>query len=379
MASDYIEETLPPHTMDAMRRHAHGCASCQSDEAALRNLCRELNVLPSVDPPLFFRDNVMAAIERQNTARSPFGRGAWWQTMLPQLGRVAGVTTLAGGAVVALAWTLLLPGAQKTNGTETASPVIADLHAPKVAAPLLNLLPGGEADKGAEIAPQLRIARVTTMVPTSGPAFDLALWMENADSGTARFNLLGDKTAYRFHLNGVTSPQTLRVPFSASVNKETVDLRVYWTANATDHTRYLFVPLPPQSKASDTADSAANGDDPKPEPPVTVAAPSERQSFGLPDQPIVDTARQIAARYNVPVTLDDVPEATHLSLTARDETALETLTRQLAPLGLQVSSVKGGLLVERIADKPSDAADAKPAVETTPEAAPSTESPASAR
>ena len=266
MASDYIEEALPPQTAKAMRLHTQTCASCRSDEAALRSLSRELNVLPTVDPPLFFSDNVMAAIERQGRTRRSTG-GVWWQTMLPQLGRVALGTALTGGVVVALAWTLLLPGTTSPDGS-TSAPQIA--HLP-VASPLLNLLPGGENEKGTAPAPRLQIARVTTMVPASGPAFDLALWMENADSGTARFNLVGDKTAYRFHLSGSSAPQTLRVPFSASQNKQTVDLHVYWTASATEHTRYLFVPLPIQT---------STGDKTAPNP----SAPMERQSFGLPDQ-----------------------------------------------------------------------------------------------
>lgn len=333
MASDYIEEALPPQTAKAMRLHAQTCASCKSDETALRSLSRELNVLPSVDPPLFFSDNVMAAIEHQSSSRRT--GGAWWQTMLPQLGRVALGTALTGGVVVAAAWMLLLPSSgtpQAPGGRGTAAaPQIA--HLP-VVSPLLNLLPGSENEKGTTPAPRLQIARVTTMVPSSGPAFDLALWMENADGGTARFNLMGDKTAYRFHLSGVTAPQTLRVPFSASQNKQTVDLRVYWTANATDHTRYLFVPLPPQSSAT------------KDDKTASLAAPSERQSFGLPDQTLTEAARQIAARYNVPVTLDDVSDSVRVQIVARDETAPETLFRALEPLHLRVSVVKGGLLVE---------------------------------
>ena len=328
MASDYIENTLPDASAQAMQAHSQTCASCKSDEAALRSLSRELNVLPQVDPPLFFADNVMAALER---ARRPFSaqNGPWWQTMLPQLGRVALGTALTGGAVVALVWTLLLPGA---GGQNANAPQIARLPS---AALLPDFLPGSESGEGIAPAPNLRIARVTTMVPASGPAFDLALWMENTDTGTARFNLVGDKTAYRFHLSGSTAPQTLRVPFSASQNGQTVDLRVSWTANAQAHTRYLFVPIPPQSTTEklDKADA------------VSVAAPQERQSFGLPDETITDAARHIAARYNVPITLDDVPEETRISLTARDETAPETLARHLEPLGLRVSTVKGGLLI----------------------------------
>ena len=191
------------------------------------------------------------------------------------------------------------------------------------------------------------------MVPSSGPAFDLALWMENAEGGTARFNLLGDKTPYRFHLGGVTAPQTLRVPFSAALDK-TVGLQVYWTANASHHTRYLFVPIPPQRSdgASDTADAAI--------------VPSVRQSFGLPEQSLLDAARDVSARYNVPVTLDDVPETLRVQITARDETAPETLTRQLKPLGLRVSSVKGGLLIETIAP----AATGEASTAATPSSAP---------
>ena len=56
MASDYIEGTLETAAAaDAMRRHAVECANCRADEASLRSLSRELNVLPDVDPPLNYQ------------------------------------------------------------------------------------------------------------------------------------------------------------------------------------------------------------------------------------------------------------------------------------------------------------------------------------
>jgi hypothetical protein len=326
MASDYIEGTLPPAMTEAMRAHASACASCRSDAEALRGLSRELNLLPTVDPPLFFRENVIAAIERQESGRPV---GPWWRTMLPHLGRVAMGTALTGGAVAAAAWMLLLPGTLRTEDGMSQAGVPAATGGVPFAN---NLLPGASAADPSAVnaaastpAAYLRVARVTSMLPgTDGPSYDFSFWLENAQKGTARWHFVGDKTAYRFNLSGNTA-QTVRIPYSAAQGRDSLALYVYWTADAAAHARYLLLPVP------------RNAD----------RAPEERQSFGLPEETIVEAARHIAARYGTPVTLEDVPADLRVRITARDETAVEALERSLTDLGLKVTASRAGILVSR--------------------------------
>lgn len=311
-ASEYIEGTLGASAQQVMETHLRGCASCQADEAALRAVCRELNVLPSVDPPLFFRENVLAAIEREQKAKAEKG---WWRR-LSHLGKVAGATALAGGAIGAVAVAVYLPTLQKQNANST--PIArGDLTSGSS-----RLLPGADA-QAHDVLPRLRITRASTMIAGRGPAFSFSVWLENAEHGMARFRLIGDEQDYRFDLTSNT-PRTLQVPFSVTGENKTLDLQVFWTADGQSHTRHLFVPVP-----------RANNKDAE-----------ARQSFGLPTGDVASVAREIAARYNVPVTVEDAPASTDIQVTARDETALETLQRQITTRGLRVSESQAGLLIE---------------------------------
>jgi hypothetical protein len=162
--------------------------------------------------------------------------------------------------------------------------------------------------------------------------------LENAESGTVRIRLNNDKSQerqdQRLHLFG-TNQEVLIAPFDVvqahEGNEEPsapptapMDLHLFWTANAQSHERRLLVPV------------AKPGD----------KLPEAQQSFGLPEGDVASVAREIAARYGRPVTLDDVPAHVRVQVTARQETAVETLRRHLQPLGLRVSDTKAGLLVE---------------------------------
>jgi len=324
MASDYIEGTLDTSAAQAMKRHAVSCASCGADEAALRAISRELNVLPAVEPPLFFRENLISAIERGEAGAKRPVAGSFWQVLFPRLGRVAFGTLAAGGVCAALLWGVLIPRSAQSGHPQIANVVPA-------AAPLSGLLPGlanpvDEAVATPQEPPHLHIGHVLTVQPEGGPAYDFSLWLENADKGTARFHLLGDKRMYRFTLGSGVAPQTLRVPVAAAQGGDTLNLAVEWMAGGRVHTKYLFVPTP---RADDKA-------------------PDKRQSFGLPEGTVVDAARQIASRYGTPVTLEDLPATAadeSVMVAARDETASETLRRNLADHGLSVSVSGAGVLV----------------------------------
>jgi hypothetical protein len=323
LASDYIEGTLlSPAIAEAMAAHARGCDSCRADEQALRAITREMNALPLVDPPLFFRENIMAAIERQQTQRGVGTGEPWWKSLfsnLPQLGRVAVGTTLAAGTVAAFLWGVLIPsGGRHNDKAMVAGPGLV---------PVRGLLPGatGSGDAAAQRQPRLRIARVTTVLPDGATAYDFSFWLENAETGTARFQLPDSEQIYRFNLSGAEQ-QTLRVPFSAVGDKQVVDLTVNWAAGGKAHTRHLLVPIPQSD-----------------------AAPGLRQSFGLGESSIAEAAREIAVRYGRPVTLDDLPEDGTVRITAREEAADEVLGRYLSGLGMKVAASSGGILIEKAA------------------------------
>lgn len=353
LASDYIEGALPPDTAAAVRAHLDGCAECRADEVALRTITRELNVLPQVDPPMFFRENVLSAIERQSTrpilsdqparvappsAARP--TGSVWTRLFPNIGRLALGTTLAGAAAAAVLYALLAP----THSGN--SPMIAEM-AP--AARFTGVLPGsGEYSdtKAEEEAPRLTVSRSEVSLP-GGPAYEFQFKLENAEHGTARFNLIGDTKSYYFNEIKSGQPRSLQVPFAAADGKNTISLHASWTANGQTHSKYLFVPVPVAST----------------NPAVPAQSPQERQSFGLPEMSVTDAARELSSRYGRAVTLEDVPEDQRITLYARDETAASVLRNYLEGQKLRVTASPSGILVAPAEKQASPSA--------TPAAAPS--------
>ncbi len=292
----------------AMGEHVRVCSSCQADEVALRAILREMTGLPEVDPPMYFHENVMAAIEREQ-ARRPVG--PWWKILLRQVGRTAAGTLVAGGIVAAALFGIVLPQEVK-NDAQMAGP------------PAISLLPGtsAETEKKAE-AGVLRISRSTIELNGRGRTSNFTFWVENAQKGTIRVDIAGIKDSYRFNLVP-NRHEMLQIPFDVAAGKPTLDLRVFWTVDGESHARYIFLPIP---RAEDKL-------------------PSDRQAFGLPSTDIITTVREVASRYGVPISIDDVPEQTQVAVIARDETAEETLRRNLDPLGLTVAASRAGLLVQ---------------------------------
>ncbi|MDX1931150.1 MAG: zf-HC2 domain-containing protein [Capsulimonadales bacterium] len=315
LASDYIEGTLPAEMRDTLSAHLAGCARCRQDEVALRSIARELNVLPETDPPLFFRENVMAAIERQGvrSASNP------WQWLLDNYRRptVSGPLTAAFAVVIGLA--VWLPRGGGSSDVRQA----AGITAPELA-------PSPEPIRR---APELKITRITTVLPGEGAAWDFSFHLANAESGSVRFKVGSVDQEYPFRMNGAL-PQTLRISPAVLADKKLLELRANWTADGVMHTRTLFLPVVNEGQPM----------------------PDARQSFGLPEATLVDSAREIALRYGQPIILDDVAQDQVVRLTAKDESAEDTLRRQMTPMGLTVEMTSDGLVVEssggRTADKP---------------------------
>ena len=73
-----------------------------------------------------------------------------------------------------------------------------------------------------------------------------------------------------------------------------------------------------------------------------------KQSFGLPETTIAESAKEIAARYGTPVTLEDLPEEItreRVMIDARNETASEALRRNLTGRNVKVTVSGAGVLV----------------------------------
>lgn len=310
LASEYLEGTLTPPMQEAVEAHLHENPESRAEAEQLRALFAELKQIPEVEPPLFFAENVMTRIQREAEQKRP-----WWASFLG-IGRTAGATLILGSAVAGIAWMFLNP--QKTSHTGSG------VREAKTA-----LLPGmngsGEAP-GNPVAlsiPHLSIERTLRVAPGEEPAYDFALKLEKASTGTARFELPGDSHDYRVVFDKGTS-SILRVPLISARSEETMALRCDWSSGGDKHVKFLVVPLPSTEKEKEE---------------------SLKLSFGLGEMSLPETARSLTARYGRPITLEDVPEGLRLSVVARAETLEETLRRHLSGTNLRVTSTRGGVLV----------------------------------
>ena len=306
LASEYIEGTLPEETAAAVRAHLDASPESRAEEVQLRGLFSGLRQLPEVEPPLFFADNVMARLAREQKEKRP-----WWASF-SRLGRTAGATLALGGLATAIAWMYWGP-------REAERPGVRQAHAS-----LLPGLQGLSQNPGSPIAspvPHVRVERSLRVVAGEPLAFDLALRLENAERGTARVSVPGDSRSYK----GVFAPGTypvINIPLSAARDAQTLLVRCEWNASGARHVKQLVVPLPEREGAGE-----------------------EKQSFGLGELPLPEMARALSARYGRPITLEDVPEGLRAGVTARTETLEETLTRHLKNTGLVVSSSAAGVLI----------------------------------
>lgn len=306
LASEYIEGTLPQETAAAVRAHLDAHPESRAEEIQLRGLFAELKELPEVEPPLFFADNVMARIAREQQAKRP-----WWASF-GNLGRTAGATLALGGLAAGIVWMYWGPRPAERSGVRQARTT------------LLPGLRGLAQNPGSPVAapmPQVSVARSLRVVAGEPLSYDLALRLEHAERGVAHVSVPGDSQSYK----GVFAPGTypvINVPLSAARDAQTLLVRCEWNASGEKHVKQLVVPLPEREGAGE-----------------------EKQSFGLAELPLPEMARALSARYGRPITLEDVPEKLQVGVTARAETLEETLVRHLKDTGLTVSSSAAGVLI----------------------------------
>jgi anti-sigma factor RsiW len=343
--SDYLENRLPAGAKSELETHLAASPEARADLAALKAVWEGLDdwsKAPTEEPPMFFRDNVLSAVERTGTRRGYWSgesrtKSSVWERLFPNAGRLAFAAGI--GAVVAAAGVLV-----------ATSPLMSDTPAQlaNVGAPLSRAASGlvlpydGQVAENdtADAAPRLVISTGRTLTPDAHTVCDFTFWLENTPQGSARFTVFGNDTVpglaasadKTYNYAGIpgSAAQTLRVPFDAQ-KPSALALKVRWTAIGSAHERYLFVPT---STAAITEGTAA-----MPAPAFTTAEMSLR-----------DALKQVATATNTPITLEDVPDVDSLRVRVSAdgrETVSVALRRSLSPLGLRVSRSPAGVLITK--------------------------------
>lgn len=337
--SDYMENRLSAAERGAMDAYLSASPDAQADATTLNetlSALRDWGTAPGEEPPLFFRDNVMSAIERTgtrssywNTAQSPV---PLWERLFPNMGRLA--FAAGAGGIVAVAGFLVATNALTPASGLPVATVGASLS--RVATGLVLPYMGQVAENDvADVAPRLVISTGRTLTPDAHTAYDFAFWLENAERGSAKFTVLGGAgepglpdAGKTFSYAGIPggAARTVRVAFDAP-KPSALAIKVRWTAAGVAHERYLFVPTSPAPQAEGAA----------------VAS-----TFTLAEMPLIDALKQVATETNTAITLEEVPNPALLrARIAADgkESVSVALRRGLEPLGLRVSRSPAGVLV----------------------------------
>lgn len=300
LASDYIEGALPPEKNAEIRLFLAQSPEARADEAALRGLARQLSLTPEVDPPLFFADNLLSRLQREQEAT----RQRSWRVWLPNVGKLAAGSLVTGGALAAIVWGLYFPK-----------------HSDSIGADALALRRESPAPVDLKALPKLQVSKPTRQGEgTDNPTLDFTLNLENADHGTVIARVPGGTPSGLFFNQGSRDPKILRLPLAPSATVATVELT--WTGDGVKGEKWVIVPL--------------------------GASPNEvtRRSFSQGERPLVQAIAEVVGIFGQAVTLDDLPRREQkVRLDAKNETLEELLRRHLEPLGLRVVFAEGHLIV----------------------------------
>ncbi|MBC7806351.1 MAG: zf-HC2 domain-containing protein [Akkermansiaceae bacterium] len=343
--SDYIENRLPAGARGEVDAHLAASPEAQSDLADLKEVWQGLDSwakTPDAEPPMFFRDNVLSAVERTGTRRGYWNgesraKSSVWERLFPNAGRlvfaagVGGVVAVAGFLVATDALNPVTPAQLASVGTPLS----------RVASGLVLPYAGQVVENDtADVAPRLVISTGRTLTPDAHTVCDFTFWLENAPQGSARFTVVGESTVpgvassanKTFNYAGISgsAAQTLRVPFDAQ-KPSALTLKVRWTAIGSAHERYLFVP----TSSTAITESASF----VPPPPFTTS-----------EMPLLDALQQVATVTSTPITLEDAPgtDALRVRVSADGKESVSVaLRRSLSPLGLRVSRSPAGILITK--------------------------------
>lgn len=293
-ASDYIDKSLPSKLAAEAEAHVTSCDTCSATLADLRYIHNALAELPLPETPLFFAENILSTIEaQQRAAKTP-----WWRAAS------LGITTgLAGAAVASFVWVQVNPVTDPSNAIRAG----------------VNL----QQRPARGLAPAIKPALITTWAlraDTNDPTYDLGIMLDAKSGGTANCVVSGDTHQYRFTLApGVVNH--LNIPIAMTREDNVLAVKTIWNTASTWHKRFEFRPT------------------------VNHPAVKTTLSFGVRDLPIVDAAREIAARYNRIVIVEDVPADIRIRINPIQESAEEVLTRTLVGTGCMLEVTNGTLYI----------------------------------
>jgi hypothetical protein len=276
LASEYIEGTLPSDRVAEIRAFLASSPEARADEQALRGITSELKAFPEEDPPLYFAENIISRIEREEAAK----KSAWWR--MPNLGRLAVGSLLTGGAIAAFVFSAFLP---KDNQVSKANVIVP-------------IVPTSSPVKNAPI-PFLKLARPIENVNS----LDFPLTLENGAHGSVVATINGNTEPTGLSFDEKTPSQTLRVPIATG--SELVTVHLHWISGGALGDKWIAVPTNQQAQA-DT---------------------ERRLSFSQGDQPLTEAVAETARRYGQTLILSDVNAALRVNLDARQETLEQMLQR----------------------------------------------------
>ena len=296
IASEYIEGTLSADKAREVREFLAISPEARLDELALRGITQNLNDLPDIDPPLFFADNIIARIEREREEAQQKS----WRSWLPNFGRLALGSLVAGGVMAGVAWQFFFPRANQVN------------QAGLVGGHTNSVQPTSAAPK-----PILKLSAVKVEEATL--TFNLTL--ENAESAMVLASVSGGPTT-GVSLGGTEPPiRPLKVPLDPAQDVQVVKLLS--AAGGIKGEQWLITPL------------------------VNLQPASARLSFGMGELPLTPQAlSELAKRFGQAITVVDVPQSERrIQFDARNETLEELLMRHLGPLGMTVTRVENRVVL----------------------------------
>ncbi len=82
LLSDYIAGSVAPALTVSLENHMAECAGCRHDLAGIRVVWEQMEAIPSVDPPMYFHENIMSRLDKQmaedeNTANARSTKFDW--------------------------------------------------------------------------------------------------------------------------------------------------------------------------------------------------------------------------------------------------------------------------------------------------------------
>jgi hypothetical protein len=310
LASEYIEGTLSPEMHEKVRVYLTENKQAQKEEQELRGILQELGTLPEVDPPMFFRENLMKALEAQTDAACQ--KKPWWQ-----LTRLMQGSLVAGGAFATLALVILLPQLRPSEGLNVEE---ASVTKPLLI-PSIKGAPLPEANNSAPA--QLRVTRGMVDGASAGAGagaakqYEFALTLTNSQSARVRIEVPG-REAQVATLKANTT-QAVRVEPDA--NASVLNFGIRWSSAGTSQEKQFYLPTGVNKTA--------------------WRNPGEGSTLD-------SVLTNLVAHYGKPVTVENIDtKAVRVPTLVQEPELQQTLAARLTPMGLTVTQSNDGVIITR--------------------------------